>query len=95
MATPELPTTRRYIVSGRVQGVYFRESTRRLADALKLTGSAVNLADGTVEVIACGSPSSIAALHDWLHKGPALARVDGVSETDAPGTHAPTTFTTG
>ncbi len=78
----------RCIVRGRVQGVWFRDSTRRRARELAITGSAVNLADGSVEVIACGDRDALEALRQWLHQGPPLARVDGVScepaELDAP-----------
>lgn len=66
---------RRYLVSGRVQGVYFRGSTRREALALGLTGVARNLADGRVEVIACGAPQRLDELARWLRRGPPSARV--------------------
>ncbi len=69
---------RRFLVSGKVQGVWFRASTRQQAVALGLTGEAVNLADGRVEVIACGEPAALDALADWLWQGPELARVDHV-----------------
>ena len=70
---------RRFVVSGKVQGVWFRASTRQRALALGLTGEAVNLADGRVEVIACGEAAALDALAAWLWQGPELARVDGVS----------------
>ncbi len=75
---------RQYIVSGRVQGVWFRDSTRQKALALQLTGQAINLPDGTVEVIACGESSSLDSLQAWLHQGPELARVDTVRSNDIP-----------
>jgi len=68
----------RYIVSGRVQGVFFRASARDEAVRLGLAGYARNLADGRVEVLACGEDSAIAELERWLHHGPALARVTSV-----------------
>jgi acylphosphatase len=71
--------TVRYVVSGRVQGVFFRASTRAEAERLGLTGSAHNLADGRVEVIACGSDTSLDALEKWLRRGPPSARVDHVT----------------
>ncbi len=72
-------------VSGRVQGVFFRDSTRRLARELGLSGYAINLPDGRVEVLACGPAQRLQQLVDWLHQGPELARVDRVvvEETEA------------
>ncbi|HEX5307320.1 MAG TPA: acylphosphatase [Dyella sp.] len=67
--------TARFLVSGRVQGVFFRAGTREQALALGLTGVARNLADGRVEVIASGDPQAIDALERWLHRGPPAAQV--------------------
>lgn len=72
--------TRHYRVSGKVQGVYFRHSTRLEAERLSLRGTVRNLPDGSVEVLAQGTPAAIEALRLWLHRGPALARVDKVAE---------------
>ena len=74
---------RRFLVSGRVQGVWFRASTRQQAIALGLTGEAVNLPDGRVEVVACGGPGALDALAAWLWQGPELARVDDVRSEEA------------
>jgi len=60
---------RRCLVSGRVQGVWYRASTRAKAAELGLTGHARNLDDGRVEVIACGEHEAVAALCDWLWQG--------------------------
>lgn len=68
----------RCLVSGRVQGVWFRAATRERARQLGLTGRAVNLADGRVEVIACGDAAAVQALCDWLWQGPELAQVADV-----------------
>lgn len=65
----------RFFVAGRVQGVFFRASTRTEALRLELAGYAVNLADGRVEVYAEGEAAAIAALAQWLRRGPPLARV--------------------
>jgi acylphosphatase len=75
--------TRRFRVTGRVQGVYFRHSARTEAKRLKVRGIARNLSDGSVEVVARGSPASVEALRQWLHRGPPAARVDVVSEQDS------------
>ncbi|UYB51498.1 acylphosphatase [Xanthomonas sp. AM6] len=68
----------RFLVAGRVQGVYFRASTRERAIALGLDGHARNLADGRVEVIAAGADAALEALAQWLQHGPPAARVDQV-----------------
>ena len=73
----------RFIVTGKVQGVWFRASTRDEALRLGLRGHACNLADGSVEVLAVGDGEAIAALERWLHRGPPLARVAGVTRSDA------------
>ncbi|WP_109126922.1 acylphosphatase [Dyella sp. C11] len=70
--------TVRFIVSGRVQGVFYRASTREQAVALGLAGHAINLADGRVEVLAVGDAVAIDALERWLWQGPPAARVDAV-----------------
>lgn len=69
---------RRCLVSGRVQGVFFRESTRREALELGLSGRAANLRDGRVEVIACGAEDKLDALCRWLEHGPPSASVTSV-----------------
>jgi len=76
---------RRCVVRGRVQGVWFRASARREAERLGVTGQASNLADGTVEVIACGDEAAVAALIEWLGRGPPRAEVTGVEVTDHAG----------
>ncbi len=57
-------------VTGRVQGVFFRASTQREAQKLGVTGHAHNLADGSVEVLACGEPAAVEQLKEWLWQGP-------------------------
>ncbi len=66
---------RLFRVEGRVQGVWFRESTRQQAISLGITGYARNLDDGSVEVLACGSAKDLETLERWLRQGPPLARV--------------------
>ncbi len=73
-----------YLVSGKVQGVFFRASTRFEAERLKITGYARNLPDGRVEVLACGEADAVDQLRNWLTRGPAQARVEGVSSEPAP-----------
>ena len=70
--------TARFLVSGRVQGVFFRTSTRTEAERLGLAGTANNLDDGRVEVVASGPDTALDALEKWLRQGPPSARVDNV-----------------
>lgn len=65
-------------VSGRVQGVFYRETTRRKAESLQISGYAKNLADGRVEVIACGMASSVNELCEWLWTGSDYSSVSHV-----------------
>ncbi|WP_327687715.1 acylphosphatase [Streptomyces tubercidicus] len=70
---------RRMVVSGDVHGVFFRDTCRRTADELGVSGWVRNLADGTVEAVCEGEPESVQELVDWAHEGPPLATVDAVS----------------
>jgi acylphosphatase len=65
----------RCVVSGRVQGVWFRGSTRDKALHLGLRGYANNLPDGRVEVLACGEKAAVDRLRAWLWEGPPQAYV--------------------
>jgi acylphosphatase len=71
---------RRFLVFGKVQGVYFRHSARLEANRLALRGIARNLPDGSVEVLVKGGAGAVAELQRWLHRGPKHARVDEVRE---------------
>ena len=70
---------RRCLVSGRVQGVYYRATAADRARALGLTGHALNLPDGRVEVLACGSERAVAEFIAWLWTGPSAAKVSDVT----------------
>jgi acylphosphatase len=74
---------RRFLVIGKVQGVFFRQSARLEAKRLNIRGLARNLPDGSVEVLAQGSAAAVQAMHQWLKRGPVQARVDDVRESDA------------
>jgi acylphosphatase len=67
-------------ITGRVQGVGFREALREEAARLGLTGWVRNRADGSVEALAQGSQEALAALLAWAHRGPPAARVERVSQ---------------
>jgi acylphosphatase len=68
----------RYVVAGRVQGVYYRAAAASWAKQLGLDGSVRNLPDGCVEVIASGDEDAQRQLAAWLWRGPPAARVDSV-----------------
>jgi acylphosphatase len=71
-------STRRFFVRGRVQGVYFRASTREAASKLGLRGFACNLPDGRVEVVSTGNIQALDSLGEWLKIGSPASRVDEV-----------------
>ncbi len=70
---------RRFVVSGRVQGVGYRAFAARVARSLRLSGGALNLEDGRVEVRAEGPVHALDRLEAALAEGPRLSRVDGVA----------------
>jgi acylphosphatase len=78
-----MTSARRFTIKGRVQGVFFRESTRRVAAELGITGHAINLSNGDVEVLACGAPDALDQLAKWLEDGPRMASVTSVSVQEA------------
>ena len=81
-------------VAGRVQGVFFRASTRDVAMPLGIKGHAINLEDGTVEVRACGDDAAVEQLKEWLNQGPRQASVTDVYERPTECSH-PDRFSTG
>ena len=72
----------RILVSGKVQGVWFRSSTEEAASRLGVNGSVRNLPDGRVEVLVEGSSERVEELVAWCHRGPRGARVDRVEVTE-------------
>ena len=72
-------------IEGRVQGVWFRESMRREAERLGVTGWVRNAQDGSVEAVVQGADEAVDALIEWARIGPPLARVDRVTQTGAQG----------
>ena len=71
-------TCRRYLISGRVQGVFYRKSTLEQARSMGLSGWAKNLDDGRVEILACGEECDLQTLEKWLWQGPRHAEVSAV-----------------
>jgi acylphosphatase len=74
---------KRFYVSGAVQGVGFRFFAERVASQLGVAGYVKNLFDGRVEVYAIGSTAQLHALKSELRRGPRMAGVDQVVESDA------------
>jgi len=85
----------RFVVGGKVQGVFFRAGTREQAEALGLRGYARNRADGRVDVLAVGDPTAIDRLAAWLRQGPPAARVDELERLDASADEAGARFEIG
>jgi acylphosphatase len=90
-----MKTAVRFVVRGHVQGVFFRASTRTQAQELGLHGHAINLPDGSVEVLAAGDSGAIEQLAQWLQHGPPHAHVEAVHREDVSIALAGTDFRTG
>jgi acylphosphatase len=75
-------TRRRVVVSGRVQGVFFRDSVRQRAEAAGVSGWVRNTPDGTVEAVFEGDPAPVDELVDYCRRGPSRAEVASVEVTE-------------
>jgi acylphosphatase len=75
------------IIHGRVQGVFYRDSMRREAERLSVSGWVRNRDDGTVEAIAHGTIAAVDALVQWARRGPEHARVERIDVSTAEGSH--------
>jgi acylphosphatase len=80
--------TRRLEIHGRVQGVWYRESMRRQAERLGITGWVRNRADGCVEAVVQGTAQAVDHITHWARTGPEQARVDRVDVSPAEGEFA-------
>jgi acylphosphatase len=69
-------------VSGKVQGVFYRQSTREKAMAIGINGQVRNLPDGRVHIIATGTNEQLEQLLEWCRHGPPKARVNGIESAD-------------
>lgn len=76
--------TKHVFVSGKVQGVYFRDTTRKRAAEHGVDGWVRNLPDGRVEAVVEGDEQALQAMVEFFHEGPPAARVDDVEVEDAP-----------
>lgn len=79
--------TLRLVMHGRVQGVYFRDSMRREAQSLGVTGWVRNRSDGTVEAVVQGDPAAVDAIVRWTHRGPDRAQVERVDTAPGEGNY--------
>ena len=84
---------RRLLISGRVQGVFFRDSARTMAIPLGVTGFVRNLPDGRVEVVVEGEEEPVESLIRWCRRGPDSARVDHLKILEEPVSGLFETFT--
>ena len=75
-------TRKRVVVGGRVQGVFFREETRRRAETVGVAGWVRNTPDGTVEAVFEGEPGAVEEMVDFCRRGPGRAEVSSVEVTD-------------
>lgn len=80
--------TLRLVIHGRVQGVFFRDSMRREATRLGVSGWVRNRADGTVEAAVHGEPCAVEAIVNWARRGPDLAQVERVDMEPHQGDYA-------
>jgi acylphosphatase len=83
---------RRFLVSGRVQGVFYRASTQRQARSQGITGWVRNCHDGRVEVLACGEEQQLGVFAKWLEIGPEYAKVTKIEVSTENLSAIPDTF---
>ena len=72
------------IISGKVQGVFFRQTAKEKGLELSLTGEIKNLQDGNIHIVVTGTPEQLAPFTDWCKKGPPRAVVTGVEIIELP-----------
>jgi acylphosphatase len=76
------PVRRRVVVRGEVQGVFFRDSTRREAESRGVAGSVTNRSDGAVEAVFEGPAQAVDAMIEFCRSGPGRSRVEDVEVTE-------------
>ncbi len=79
-----MKSCRRCVVTGRVQGVFFRQSAFEQAERLGIKGWVRNLDNGNVECVICGENDLIEQMVVWLHKGPPSAKVTNLEIVEIP-----------
>lgn len=78
--------TKKIVITGKVQGVFFRKSAKEQADIMGILGTAENQPDGSVLIYAVGEAIPLQRFTDWCRQGPAGAQVAGIEVTDMPET---------
>jgi acylphosphatase len=73
---------RRVVIHGRVQGVFFRDTARRMADSRRVAGWVSNRADGSVEAVFEGEPDEVESMIDFCREGPRGAEVERVEVSE-------------
>lgn len=71
-------------IIGKVQGVWYRQSTQKFASDNRITGIVQNMIDGSVRVVASGSKEQLNKLQNWCKQGPPMAKVDSVISKHLP-----------
>ena len=79
----ETVVTKRLVIYGRVQGVYYRHSMRQRAQQLQINGWVCNRSDGTVEAMVQGAQTAVEAIIEWAWQGPEMAKVTDVQIEEA------------
>ncbi len=82
MAVSEDSTRRHVVITGEVQGVSFRDATRKEAEDAGLAGWVRNRDDGSVEAVFEGDADAVDRLLDWCRSGPSSADVDDVEDSE-------------
>lgn len=80
--------TQHLLITGHVQGVWYRESMRQEAARLDVTGWVRNRTDGSVEAVVSGTPEAVDAITEWARRGPPLVRVESLAVSPAEGEFA-------
>lgn len=75
------------VVKGKVQGVFFRLSTKAIADQLGVKGIAMNMEDGSVLIEAEGDDFALDSMLEWCHEGPERSEVEAVASVEKPLKH--------
>jgi acylphosphatase len=79
---PDATVRRRVVVRGDVQGVFFRDSTRREAESRGVRGSVTNRDDGAVEAVFEGPEAAVDAMVEFCRSGPSRAQVEDLEVTE-------------
>ena len=80
----DMQETQSIIVTGKVQGVFYRQTTHEKAVALGITGTVMNQPDGSVKIIATGTAEQLKQFTEWCRQGPAKAVVENLLVTPMP-----------